>query len=452
MDNFIYLPEITDNTSVIKDVKLHWLVKDDVHVNQGDKLMEVSTDTGAKYTIVAPEAGFIIRFIDEDVVIVNPTSSYRKSDNSSMQLDTKNSNKVCIGGIYKSYEDFICSLYKYKAKVAVDNFTNQKNISWVYVGEPVVRFPYITDRRCDSFNNLKLSKNNLNRKDVTLGMGAYRKNIQISDFLSKGISFSFIFSEGISYIEFVYSQDKIKLKKNDSVSFLYENGNISDFKLHNSPFKISEKDKIRYVRCQLYSEDIENLTCSLVTKWRISFVDEQKPSITESIVPVKEITDNYLTEKEKLKVLFSISMENYSLKERIKRAKWIPFLIQNYTKYYIKLLKKEVPDYVHPSKDFRGDISENGSFSFDWCYVYLMKDVSNNYYKIGISKTPEYRERTLQSEKPTIEMICNKKLPARKIAEAFEKALHTAFADKRIRGEWFSLDENDVMLLIETFK
>ena len=92
------------------------------------------------------------------------------------------------------------------------------------------------------------------------------------------------------------------------------------------------------------------------------------------------------------------------------------------------------------------------SKTFDWCYVYLMKDVSNNYYKIGISKTPEYRERTLQSEKPTIEMICNKKLPARKIAEAFEKALHTAFAEKRIRGEWFKLDDNDVMLLIETFK
>jgi hypothetical protein len=35
------------------------------------------------------------------------------------------------------------------------------------------------------------------------------------------------------------------------------------------------------------------------------------------------------------------------------------------------------------------------SKTFDWCYVYLMKDVSNNYYKIGISKTPEYRERTL---------------------------------------------------------
>lgn len=58
IDNYIYLPEITDNSSVIKEVKLHWLVKDDVHVNQGDKLMEVSTDTGAKYTIGNQEGRF----------------------------------------------------------------------------------------------------------------------------------------------------------------------------------------------------------------------------------------------------------------------------------------------------------------------------------------------------------------------------------------------------------
>ena len=81
-----------------------------------------------------------------------------------------------------------------------------------------------------------------------------------------------------------------------------------------------------------------------------------------------------------------------------------------------------------------------------------MKDQTNNYYKIGYSKTPEYRERTLQSEKPSIEMICNKRLPSRKIADAFEKALHNAFADKRIRGEWFNLDDNDVAQIVESLK
>lgn len=452
MDNFIYLPEITDNSSVIKKVKLHWLVKDEAKVNQGDKLMEVSTDAGATYAVVATKSGLLIRIIDKDVVIANPGSSYKKSDSSFKKLDINNSSKVCIGGIYDSYDDFLCSQFKFKEKVIVDSFTNNKDISWVYIAEPVIRSPYIIDKHSDSFDLLKLSKNDLNRKDVDMGTKAFRKVMQISDIYSKDISFSFVFSGGNSYIEFSYSQDKIKLKKNDSISFLFENGNISDFKLHNRPFRKNEQSQTRYARCQLYSEDIENLKSSLVTKWRISFADEQKPSITADFVPTKNYKDVFLTDIEYLKVLKAFSMCGDSWADRVKHDKRIPFLVQLYTKYYIEVLRKEVPDYEHPTKEYRGLSSENGSVSFDWCYVYLMKDVSNNYYKIGMSKTPEYRERTLQSEKPTIEMICNKRLPARKIAEAFEKALHTAFAEKRIRGEWFKLDDNDVMLLIETFK
>ena len=79
-----------------------------------------------------------------------------------------------------------------------------------------------------------------------------------------------------------------------------------------------------------------------------------------------------------------------------------------------------------------------------------MHDTTNGFYKIGISNNPEHRERTLQSEKPSIEIVCSKEYPIRSIAEAFEAALHKAFASKRIRGEWFSLDETDVMVLVKT--
>lgn len=84
------------------------------------------------------------------------------------------------------------------------------------------------------------------------------------------------------------------------------------------------------------------------------------------------------------------------------------------------------------------------------CFVYLMKDETNGYYKIGISNRPEYRERTLQSEKPTIALLCAKEFPTRIIAEAIESALHKAFEDKRLRGEWFALDEKDVLNVIKT--
>ena len=80
----------------------------------------------------------------------------------------------------------------------------------------------------------------------------------------------------------------------------------------------------------------------------------------------------------------------------------------------------------------------------DVCWVYLMKDQANNTYKIGISNKPEYREKTLQSEKPTIVKIAAKQYQTRGLARAFESALHKEYQHKRIRGEWFRLDAKDV--------
>ena len=86
------------------------------------------------------------------------------------------------------------------------------------------------------------------------------------------------------------------------------------------------------------------------------------------------------------------------------------------------------------------------------CYVYLMHDTTNDFYKIGISNRPKYRERTLQSEKPTIKMISSKPFPIRRIAHSFEKSLHETFANKRIRGEWFNLSKKDVEHIIDSLK
>lgn len=83
-------------------------------------------------------------------------------------------------------------------------------------------------------------------------------------------------------------------------------------------------------------------------------------------------------------------------------------------------------------------------YDVETCYTYLMRDNSTGCYKIGISKKPEYRERTLQSEKPSIEMLCAKPYPNKKLAHAIEQALHKVYADKRVRGEWFRLDVTDI--------
>ncbi len=86
------------------------------------------------------------------------------------------------------------------------------------------------------------------------------------------------------------------------------------------------------------------------------------------------------------------------------------------------------------------------------CYVYLMIDTTNYFYKIGISNRPKYREHTLQSDKPTIELVCAKEYPSRDIAEAIEAALHKVYASKRIRGEWFNLDDTDIDIIKQTLK
>lgn len=78
-------------------------------------------------------------------------------------------------------------------------------------------------------------------------------------------------------------------------------------------------------------------------------------------------------------------------------------------------------------------------------YTYIMYDRSTGYYKIGQSVNPHHREKTMQAEKPTIDTILL--LPINK-----EYELHQLFKSKHIRGEWFSLDADDILLLIEKYE
>jgi hypothetical protein len=80
-------------------------------------------------------------------------------------------------------------------------------------------------------------------------------------------------------------------------------------------------------------------------------------------------------------------------------------------------------------------------------YVYVMLDENTGQYKIGVSKTPHHRERTLQSEKPTIEMLFFYKGGYKE-----EKELHKKFKEKRTRGEWFKLNEEDLNYIMSYFE
>jgi hypothetical protein len=74
--------------------------------------------------------------------------------------------------------------------------------------------------------------------------------------------------------------------------------------------------------------------------------------------------------------------------------------------------------------------------------TYVMLDANTGYYKIGRSKSILEREKALQSEKPTIELVFS-------IEKNVESELHKKFASKRVRGEWFALTSDDLKSILE---
>mgnify|MGYP000179396772 CR=1 FL=1 len=76
-------------------------------------------------------------------------------------------------------------------------------------------------------------------------------------------------------------------------------------------------------------------------------------------------------------------------------------------------------------------------------YLYLMHELTTGFYKIGVSKEPRQRERTLQSQKPDINMLYTHQFEKQK-AFFIERKLHKLFNSKRVRGEWFDLTHDDL--------
>lgn len=76
------------------------------------------------------------------------------------------------------------------------------------------------------------------------------------------------------------------------------------------------------------------------------------------------------------------------------------------------------------------------------CFVYLMHNSRNNLVKIGKSINPRHREKTLQAEEPEITMIA-----VWEASGQLERYLHRLYKEKRLRGEWFNLNYNELLNL-----
>ena len=78
-------------------------------------------------------------------------------------------------------------------------------------------------------------------------------------------------------------------------------------------------------------------------------------------------------------------------------------------------------------------------------YVYLFS-MDSNKYKIGISTNPAKRIKSINAANPEhVELIHT--IPTDNM-EQLELMLHEHFKDKRLNGEWFGLDDNDVATIV----
>lgn len=203
-----------------------------------------------------------------------------------------------------------------------------------------------------------------------------------------------------------YTEPDYSLSANDTISILFDDDTILDFK----------SIKRTSFCCIFHQEDFDAFTQKEIDAVRITFGKSD-------IDPISMEFEN---------CFFGIFSH---------------MALMLYIKKYLDPIIEVNPNLIFPNRSIGQSNNKQ-----ECCFVYLMQDEINGYYKIGISNKPDYRERTLQSEKPSIEMIACKRFPTRKIALSIESALHSAYNQQRIRGEWFKLDDVDVAAIIETLK
>ena len=220
------------------------------------------------------------------------------------------------------------------------------------------------------------------------------------------VSFNY---DGEAHLLMKVWRNRFKPKSNDTVSFLFSNSEVITYIIKDKPLK---EDDDYIVDIVLQQSDLERFISISIDTIRF----ESKTAIP--------FTFNLITRR---------SLE---LGQTI---------FQRFSKRFSEALDEI--GFVWKTIDVPEEKTTN-----EPCYVYLMVDTSNGYHKIGISNHPEYREGTLQSEKPTIELLCAKQFPSRIIAKAIESALHKTYERKHIRGEWFQLEANDIIDLMTTLK
>lgn len=227
------------------------------------------------------------------------------------------------------------------------------------------------------------------------------------------------------YLGLRYERKNINLNKKCSLHLLLEDNIVIILTPIANPIKLVNCPSDSILKFSLSPENLKQLEEKKFVKWQI---------INEDGLQISSGSNQCCCDYNNVnKVTLSLSQE----------------VFQDFVIEFNRLIKENTPEEEDVQEETAEEIASNKTGT---CYVYLMIDTTNNFHKIGISNNPRYREHTLQSDKPTIELVAAKEYPTRLIAEAIESALHKVYSSKRIRGEWFNLDENDVAHIVETLK
>ena len=241
-------------------------------------------------------------------------------------------------------------------------------------------------------------------------------------FYMGSIFINFENTDGKNYLLLRFNRRDINLNKKCSLHFLLGDDSVITLNAIANPVK--EYASTSIVKYQLSQDDIIKLETEKLIKWQIT---------NEDGLTIKVGNNNCCLDSNDTTIL----TQNLSYE-----------IFQDFIQDFNKTVKENISE----DKQKEADKTDSKNIVKGCCFVYLMIDTTNNFYKIGISNHPKYREHTLQSDKPTIELICAKKYPSRTIAEAIESALHRSYASKRIRGEWFNLDASDIEDIKQTLK
>lgn len=166
--------------------------------------------------------------------------------------------------------------------------------------------------------------------------------------------------------------------------------------------------------------------CEFEYKWRLKKAKDRLIEIREA----REELKKQKKEQAMTYVLLEIPKDKIDAKLADLEASGVEVLSQSTVGSTVRLFVK--------CGDWVGYHSHTGKPLDTRQKVYLMSHV-NGLTKIGLSRNPSTREKTLQAEDPRLKLIWS--VPG---SRKMERRLHDIFGSVRVRGEWFNLRSHHI--------